>query len=287
MIKESSQLSVVWRRFRRNKLALIGGSIVLAVCVVAIFAPLIAPYHYIGPIDLGNSLAPPGSEHWLGTDRLGRDIFSRIVYGSRIALKIGFLIVSLQVLLGVTTGLIAGAFGGALDSVIMRIVDIFLSFPVLVLALAISAALGPGLYNVIIALGLVGWTSFARLVRGDVLNIKENAYIEAARAIGGSKLRIILRHILPNVISSIIVLTTLTFPAALLASAALSFFGLGARPPAPCWGSITAAGRGDLIRAPWITTSAGIAILITVLGFNLLGDGLRDALDPKGIKKNW
>lgn len=251
------------------------------VCVVAIFAPFIAPYHFTKPIDLGNSLAPPNSEHWLGTDRLGRDVFSRLVYGSRIALKIGVLIVAVQVLIGVTTGLMAGAFGGAIDSIIMRIVDIFLSFPVLVLALAISAALGPGLYNVIIALGLVGWTSFARLVRGDVLNIKENDYIEAAKAIGGSKSRIILHHILPNVISSIIVLATLTFPGALLASAALSFFGLGAQPPAPSWGSMVADGRGYLFQAPWISTSAGIAILITVLGFNLLGDGLRDSLDPR------
>ncbi|MCL0104853.1 ABC transporter permease [Dehalococcoidia bacterium] len=282
MAKGTTQFSVVWYRFRRNRLALIGGGIVLMVCAVAVLAPFGAPYHYTEPIDLAMGLASPSSEHWFGTDRLGRDVFSRIIYGSRIALKIGALIVVMQALMGVTLGLIAGAFGGVIDSVIMRIVDVFLAFPALVLALAIAAILGPGLYNVIIALGLVGWTSFARLVRGDVLSIKENDYIEAARAIGGSKLRIILYHLLPNVMSSIIVLTTLTFPGALLAAAALSFFGLGAQPPTPCWGSIVAGGRGYLLQAPWISTSGGIAILITVMGFNLLGDGLRDALDPKG-----
>jgi peptide/nickel transport system permease protein len=276
-----TQRSMVWRRFRRNKLALVGGAIVLTIVLVALFAPWIAPFHYTEPIDLGNSLAAPSNRHWFGTDRLGRDVFSRIVYGSRIALQIGLLIVAVEAGIGIPIGLIAGTVGGRLDSVLMRIVDIFLSFPDLVLALSISAALGPGLYKVIIALGLVGWTSFARLVRGDVLNIKENAFIEAARSIGASEPRVMMRHIFPNVLSSMIVLATLALPGALLGSAALSFFGLGAQPPDPDWGAMIADGRAYLLKAPWISTAPGIAILITVLGFNFIGDGLRDALDPR------
>ncbi|MFP4646208.1 MAG: ABC transporter permease [Candidatus Acetothermia bacterium] len=277
--KQTSQLALAWMRFKRSKLALFGAGIVLGVIIIAIFAPYIAPYPPL-EIDILNKSQPPSGAHILGTDMLGLDIFSRMVFGSRIALQIGLLIVAVSGGIGVTLGLLAGAVGGWVDELIMRLVDTFLSFPTLILALAIAGALGPGLYNVIIAVGMIVWTRFARVTRGEILSIKEEKYIEAARASGESRFNIALRYLLPNVLPSIVVVATLQLPAALLASAALSFLGVGAQPPQPSWGYMVSAGRGYLLEAPWISTFPGLAVMITVLGFNFMGDGLRDALNP-------
>jgi len=279
-IERSSHYAVAFRRLKKNKLAMIGLGIVLTLILVAIFAPWIAPYDPTEP-DLTSSLAPPSKEHPFGTDRLGRDVFSRVIYGSRIALVVGVLIVAVQAMIGVPLGLLAGYYGGTIDNVIMRIVDILLSIPSLVLALAIASALGPGLYNVIIAFGVIGWTRFARLVRAEVLSIREKEYIEAAKATGERDVAILIKHILPNVMPTIIVIATLTMPSALILASALSFLGLGAQPPTPDWGAILAEGRVYLRQAPWISTFPGLAIMFTVLGLNFLGDGLRDALDPR------
>jgi len=278
--KESSQCKVTLRRFKQNKPAVLGMGIIVLIAFTAIFSPFIAPHHYTRQV-LRDRFQPPSMEYPLGTDNLGRCIFSRMVYGSRLALMVGVIVVGIQVAIGVTVGLISGYFGGLIDDIIMRLVDIVIAFPAIVLALAIAAALGPGLVNVMVALGVIGWSGYARVVRGQVLSVKENDYIEAIRAIGASNARIIFRHILPNVLAPIIVMATLGMAGALLAASALSFLGLGARPPAPCWGAILAGGRDFLRRAWWIATFPGVAIMFTVLGFNFLGDGLRDALDPR------
>ncbi|MBS3933387.1 MAG: ABC transporter permease [Truepera sp.] len=274
------QFKVTLRRFRQNKLAFLGAGVIVFIVLVAIFAPFIAPHHYARQV-LADRFLPPSMDYPLGTDHLGRCLFSRIAYGSRIALMVGVIIVGIQATIGVTLGLISGYYGRHIDTIIMRSVDILLAFPALVLALAIAAILGPGLFNVMVALGVIGWSDYARLVRGQVLSVKENDYIQAVRATGASDLRIIFRHILPNVVAPIIVLATLGMAGALLAASALSFLGLGAQPPMPDWGAILADGRGFLRRAPWIATFPGLAIMFTVLGFNFLGDGLRDALDPR------
>jgi len=267
-------------RLKRNRLAVFGAVIIALIVIVAVFAPFIAPHHYARQV-LRDRFQPPSMEYPLGTDNLGRCIFSRMVYGSRLALMVGVIVVGIQVAIGVTVGLISGYFGGLIDDIIMRLVDIVIAFPAIVLALAIAAALGPGLVNVMVALGVIGWSGYARVVRGQVLSVKENDYIEAIRAVGASDMRIIFRHILPNAISPIIVMATLGMAGALLAASALSFLGLGAQPPEPCWGAILAVGRDFLRRAWWIATFPGVAIMLTVLGFNFLGDGLRDALDPR------
>jgi len=272
------------RDLGRNKLAILGAIIVMGIIITAIFAPYLAPNSFREQ-DLRARLSPPSSDYPLGTDALGRCVLSRIIFGSRIALTYGIVIVSISALLGITLGLIAGFFGSYADTIIMRLVDITLSFPVLVLALAIVSALGPGLYNVMVVLGIVGWSTYARLVRGQVLSVRETDYVVAARALGASNRRMILFHILPNVIGPAIVVATLHFPSALIAASALSFLGMGAQPPIPCWGAILADGRAYLRTAHWIATFPGIAIMLTVLGFNFIGDGLRDVLDPRLRKR--
>lgn len=268
------------RRFKRNRLALIGAGVVILVIITAIFAPFIAPHD---PIEQNYNIIsnPPSIRYPMGTDPLGRGVFSRVVYGTRYALLIGIAVVAIEAGFGLTLGFTGGFYGGIVDTVIMRLVDAVLSIPVIVLALAIAGALGGGLLNMIIAIGVAGWSQFARLVRGSVLSIKEESYVEAAKAIGSNDFRIILRHILPNTIGPVIVYSTLYIPTAILWSAALSFLGLGAQPPTPEWGAIIADGRDYLGMAWWIATFPGLALMLTVLGFNLLGDGLRDALDPK------
>jgi len=273
-------LRVTLRRLKQNRLALLGLGVIVLIIFAAIFASHIAPRHYARQV-LRHRLLPPSTEYPLGTDAIGRCILSRIIYGSRIALMVGVIIVGIQVAIGLTLGLISGYYGGHIDTVIMRLVDTMLAFPIIVLALAIAAALGPGLFNVMIALGVIGWSDYARVVRGQVLSVKENDYIEAIRAVGASNVRIIFRHILPNVLAPIIVMATLGMAGALLAASALSFLGLGAQPPEPCWGAILADGRGFLRRAWWVATFPGVAIMVVVLGFNFFGDGLRDALDPR------
>lgn len=271
-------------RFLRNRLAVFGFIIVVAVILNALFAPLIAPYNPTKQ-NYNALLEPPSSSHLMGTDPLGRDIFSRVVFGARYALLIGVAVVTIEAGIGLLLGLIGGFYGGLVDAMIMRLVDAILSIPVIILALAIAGALGGGLINMIIAIGIAGWSRFARLVRGSVLSVKEQPYIEAARSLGANDPEIIFRHILPNLIGPIIVYSSLYVPTAILWSAALSFLGMGAQPPTPEWGAIIADGRDYLSMAWWIATFPGVALMFTVLGFNFLGDGLRDALDPKAAKK--
>ncbi len=277
--KKTSQLSLVWLRYKRNKLALFGGAIVLTLIIMAIFAPFIAPY---SPTDTeaGEQHESPSSEHLLGTDYLSRDVFSRIVFGTRYALMLIFLIVGIAGGIGIPLGLVAGYFGGWVDELIMRVVDAFLAFPVIIFAVALSTSLGEGMTPVIVATGLILWTRFARVTRGEVLTVKQERYIEGAEAIGESRLSIIFRYLLPNVLPSIIVVATIMMPSALLYSAALSYLGTGAQPPTPEWGLIVKQGAEHMMWQPHVVTAAGIFIVLTVLGFNFMGDGLRDALDP-------
>lgn len=275
--------TTVFRRTIQNRFALFGLLVVVALVVVAIAAPIIAPYDPAEP-DYTALKQPPSVDHPFGTDTYGRDVFSRVVFGSRYAVFLGIVIVGIEMLIGVSLGLVAGYYGGLTESAIMRLVDISLSIPAIVLALAIAGMLGGGLYPLIIAVSLVGWRGFARLVRGDVKSVMEEEYIESAHAAGVSDLRIIARYVLPNTASSIIVYTTLTIPTVILWSAGLSFLGMGVQPPKPEWGAILAAGRGDIDSAWWIATFPGLAIMLTVIGFNGLGDGLRDALDPRQVR---
>lgn len=269
-----------WLQLRRNKAALVGLGIVAVLILAAIFAPFLAPYNpYI--VSLGDRLQPPGGAHVLGTDELGRDILSRLIYGARIALYVGIVTVALSGVIGISAGLVAGYLGGYWDAVIMRLVDVFLAFPVIILAIAIVAVRGPGLTNVLLALALVYWTSYARVARGTVLLLREEEYTWAARALGASPVRIMLRHLLPNAVAPMVVLASLGMGNAILAEAALSFLGLGIQPPEASWGSMLNFGMGYLREASFLSTFPGAAIFVAVLGFNLLGDGLRDALDPR------
>jgi len=274
---------VVFMRVMQNRFAVFGLMVVLLLLFTAIFADFIAPYE---PAEQNyNALKePPSLDHPFGTDQYGRDVFSRVVYGSRYAVFLGVVIVGIEMLLGVTLGLVAGYYGGLIESTIMRVVDIALSMPALVLALAIAGMLGGGLFPLIVAVSLVGWRGFARLVRGDVKSVMEEEYIDSAEAAGLSDFRTISRYVLPNAASSIIVYATLTIPTVILWSAGLSFLGMGVQPPKPEWGAILAAGRGEIDDAWWIATFPGLAIMVTVIGFNGLGDGLRDALDPRQVR---
>lgn len=272
--------SKVPSRVLRTSAGLIGVILTVALILIAIFAPEIAPYDPISQnYDAVNQ--PPSLDHPFGTDRFGRDLFSRVVYGTRWALGLGISILVFQIILGVTLGLVAGYYGGLVEAAIMRLVDIMLAIPGIVLALAIAGMMGGGILPLVVALAAVGWRGFARLVRGDVKSVMEDEYIEAARAAAVSDLRIMLRHVLPNASASIIVYATLTLPSVILQIAALSFLGMGVNPPTPEWGAIIEAGRDQIQTEWWISTFPGIAIMVTVIGFNALGDALRDALDPK------
>ncbi|HSC71300.1 MAG TPA: nickel transporter permease [Candidatus Methylomirabilis sp.] len=267
-------------RLLRGHLAKVGTGAVLALILAAILAPQLAP-HDPTEQHLEDMVRPPDREHLLGSDELGRDILSRLLYGARVSLAVGVLSVGISLLIGVSLGLVAGYRGGWLDEVIMRLMDGLLAFPALVLALAITAALGPSLGNAMIAIGIVGIPGFARLVRGQVLSVRAQEFVEAARAVGGGDRRIILRHVVPNVLAPIIVHSSLRIAFAVLTEASLSFLGLGAQPPTPSWGSMLNAGREYLEMAPWLCIAPGAAIFVTTLSFNFLGDGLRDALDPR------
>lgn len=259
---------------------MVGLTITASLILVAVFAPQIAPYSpTVGSIS--EQLQGPSRVHFLGTDDLGRDIFSRIVYGSRITLQVGILAVGIGLSIGVILGALAGFFGGKLDSFIMRIMDVMLSFPSILLAIAMMAMLGPGLVNAMIAIGVIAIPNYARLVRGPILAVKETEYVEAAKALGNPPGRILFRHVLPNVFSPVIVQATLGVGSAILEAAALGFLGLGAQRPQPEWGLMLADGRAFLIAYPYVCTFPGLAIMLVVLGFNLFGDGLRDALDPR------
>jgi peptide/nickel transport system permease protein len=263
-----------------NKAAMVGAIIILFYIFVALFAPLLAPYDPY-EINLENKLIPPSTDHWMGTDDKGRDILSRILYGSRLSMGIGITAVIFGAFFGIIFGLIAGYYGKWIDSTIMRIMDILLAFPGILLALAIISALGPGLINVTIAVGAYSIPLFARIVRGSTLEVKRLEYIDAVRSLGADDLTIIFKHILPNILSPIIVQGTLRLATVILSAAGLSFLGLGAQPPSPEWGTMLSSGRDFLFSAPYIAIFPGLAISILVLGFNIFGDGLRDAFDPR------
>ena len=269
-----------YKKIFKNKLTVIGFIIVLAFIFVALLAPYLAPYN-VYTQDLNNRLIPPEKGHIMGFDDLGRDILSRVIYGSRISLKVGIFTVTISTIFGIFIGSIAGYFGGRVDETIMRVIDILLAFPGILLAIAIISILGPGLNNVIIALCLVGWVTYARLVRGQILSIKENEYILAVKALGASTPRILVFHIIPNIISPVMIQATLGIAGAIVGEASLSFLGLGTQAPTPSWGSMLNDGRRFILNAPHMTTFPGIAIMLVVMGFNFLGDGLRDILDPK------
>lgn len=266
--------------FLMNKASLVGAIIVMFYIFIAIFAPLLAPYDPY-EVQLENKLLPPSPEHWMGTDDKGRDILSRILYGSRLSMGVGFAAVMFGAFFGIILGLVAGYYGKWVDTVIMRIMDVMLAFPGILLALAIISALGPSLINVTIAVGAFSVPLFARIVRGSTLEVKRLEYIDAIRSLGANDLTIIFIHILPNILSPIIVQGTLRLATAILSAAGLSFLGLGAQPPSPEWGTMLSNGRDFLFSAPYIALFPGLAISILVLGFNIFGDGLRDALDPR------
>ena len=272
--------SMMIKRFTKNKRAMVGLWMVVVFVIVALFAPWIAPYDPIEQ-NMEKMLEPPSVEHPFGTDEFGRDILSRILYGAQISLMIGIVGVFIAVVLGVTLGTISGYFGGFLDSLIMRIMDIFMAFPSFLLALAIVSVLGPGMTNVMIAIGIFAVPNFARISRSAVIAVKNKEFIEAAEAMGATHLRIIFKHVIPNSIAPIIVLSTMRIATAILTAAGLSFLGMGAQPPTPEWGAMLSTGREYLRASPHVSTIPGLAIMFMVLSFNMLGDGLRDALDPK------
>ncbi len=278
--KPRSQGREFWIGIKRSKGALIGLAILGLLILAAIFAPVITSFDPIA-IDPPKRLQPPSSEHWLGTDHFGRDIFTRVVYGARISLPVGLIAVTIAAVAGALFGLIAGYYGKFIDAFIMRVMDVMLAFPGIMLALLVVAILGPSLRNVMIAVGIGSIPRFTRLIRGSVLSARENVYVEAAKVIGAPDSVILYRHILPNVISPVIVLATLSVGTAILSAAGLSFLGLGAQPPDPEWGAMLADGRQFLRSQWWVSTMPGIAIALTVLSVNLAGDGLRDVLDPR------
>jgi peptide/nickel transport system permease protein len=277
----AQSLYLGWRRFAANPLALIGLGIVVALLLVAAFAPLLAPYDPFAQ-DLDRRLVAPSAAHLLGTDELGRDIASRIVFGARITLLIVLLVALIAAPLGLLVGTVAGYLGGWTDVVLMRLTDVFLSFPGLILALAFVAALGSGLENAIIAIALTAWPPIARLARAETLTVRRADYIAAVRLAGASNLRIIVRHVMPICIPSVIVRITLNMAGIILTAAGLGFLGLGAQPPSPEWGAMLSTGRQYMLGSWWLAAMPGLAILVVSLGFNLLGDALRDLMDPRG-----
>jgi peptide/nickel transport system permease protein len=271
-------------RLSRNPGSIIGGIILLALVLMSISAPLITHFNPIA-ITPQDRLLPPSAVHWMGTDNFGRDMFTRVVYGGRISLSVGIISVFVALLFGVPMGLVSGYYGGKLDSVIMRVVDVMLAFPGILLALVIISILGPSIFNVMIAVGISAIPTYARVTRSSVLKTKQEMFIDAAKLMGCSNSRIILSHILPNILGPVVVISTLGIGGAIISGSALSFLGLGATAPTPEWGLLLSEGRNYLAQAWWITTFPGIAIMITVLSINLIGDGLRDALDPKMINR--
>jgi peptide/nickel transport system permease protein len=273
----------LWQRLRlmprQNPIGTIGAVVIILVIMVAIFAPLISMYDPTS--QAAKRLLEPSPTHLLGTDELGRDVYARIIFGSRISLQVGIIAVGFSLILGGTFGVLAGYIGGPFESLIMRITDIMFAFPGLVLAIVISGLLGPSIQNAMIAIGIIYAPTFARVARSAVLTVKNEVYLEAARVVGGRSLHIIRRYILPNIMAPVIVLATLQMSTAILTEASLSFLGLGTQPPDPAWGTMLANGRKFMEFAPWVAVFPGLAIVFAVLGFNFLGDGLRDALDPR------
>ena len=280
--KKRSLLSETWRRLRKNKMAMVGLGVILLLILLAIFANFIADYDTVVIMpDYAHALEGPSAKHWFGTDNMGRDIFARIVHGTRVSLKVGLISVAVSLTIGGILGAVAGYYGGKLDNVIMRFMDILLAVPSILLAITIVAALGTSIFNMMLAIGISGVPGYARIVRAAVLSVKDQEYVEAARAIGAKNGTIIFREIIPNCMAPIIVQVTLSVASAILSTASLSFIGLGVQPPAPEWGAMLSEGRNYMRDAIHLTLFPGLAIIITVLALNLFGDGLRDALDPR------
>lgn len=274
---------VFWPRFRANRFAITGLFIVVSLLLVSWLAPWITPY---GPndLDLYHVLLPPSRAHWFGTDDLGRDVFTRIVFGAQISLKVGFVAVGIATVIGTVIGLVAGYYHGWVDSILMRFVDIMLCFPTFFLILAVIAFLGQDIWYIMVIIGLTGWMGVARLVRAEALSLRERDFVLAARTLGASNMRIIFRHVLPNALSPVLVSATLGVAAAILTESALSFLGIGVPPPTPSWGNILTGGKDYIEFAWWLTLFPGLAITVTVLAYYLVGEGIRDALDPRITK---
>lgn len=274
-----------WRRLRRNKLAIAGLVWIVFVVLMTSTADLWVPPFFGDPLavdtTLGANLAPPSAEHPFGTDKLGRDVFARVVYGARVSLTVGVIAVSISLFIGLILGALSGYYGGIVDTLVMRAADVFFAFPYILFAIALIAVLGPSYRNVFIAIGILGWPSISRVFRSSILSVKETEYVDAARAMGASDMRIMFRHIMPNAIAPIIVYGTMSVGGAIITEAALSFLGMGVQPPTPSWGLMLSDAKSLMFAAPWLTIWPGFAILTTVLAFVLMGDGLRDALDVK------
>ncbi|MFO8059250.1 MAG: ABC transporter permease [Bacillota bacterium] len=275
-----SWTAMVYKRFRRHKLATAGVVILFVLYLTALLAPHLAT-HDFAAVDPINRFQPPSVEHFFGTDRLGRDVFSRVLWGARVSLSVGFVAAGVAVTMGTVIGAVSGYFGGWVDNVLQRFTEIVQSFPTMFLLLTIIAIVDRSIFNIMLVIGITSWPGLARLVRGEVLALRKQEFVEAARGLGARNFRIIFRHILPNAVAPIIVNTTLGIAGAILAESSLSFLGLGVQEPFPSWGSILNSGRGHLRNAPWVSLYPGIFIFITVLAFNYIGDGLRDALDPR------
>jgi len=271
---------VAWRQLRKNRLALAGGAVVILLGAVAVCAPLLAPYDPAA-YDVKQILLAPGPQHWFGTDQLGRDVLSRMLYGARISMAVGFVSVGIAVLLGTLIGTLAGYYGGRVDELLMRFVDLMLNFPRLFLLLTLIALLRPSIWVIMAVIGFTGWMGLARLVRGEILSLREREFVQGARALGAADARIMVKHILPNALVPVLVSATLGVAGAILTESGLSFLGLGVQPPTPSWGNILIDGKANIEIAWWLSAFPGLAILATVLAYNLLGEGLRDALDPR------
>lgn len=269
-----------WARLRRNRLAMTGLTLVVGLFAVSLLAPWLAPYDP-NFIDLKEVLMPPSGQHLLGTDPLGRDVLSRIIFGAQVSLKVGFVAVGLATLIGLIIGAVAGFYGGWVDQVLMRLVDLMLCFPTFFLILAAIALLEPSIWNIMVVIGLTNWMGVARLVRAEFLSLKEREFVVAARALGASDARLMARHLLPNALAPVMVSATLGVAGAILTESALSFLGLGVQPPTPSWGNILTAGKDNIEIAWWLSFFPGLAILVTVMSYNLLGEGIREAIDPR------
>lgn len=284
--KADSPFRRAMARFLRHRLAMFGVTMIVILAVLAIAAPVVAPYEYQA-VNLSRTREAPSADYWLGTDTFGRDVFSRLVYGGRVSLAVGLVAVGIYEAIAIVLGLVSGYYGGTVDWVIMRVVDAVMTFPWLMIALFLVAILGPNVFNLMIAIGVVGWTGPTRLVRGQVLSIREMDYVTAARSIGVSRSRIIARHVFPGVVAPLVVHATFGVAGAILTEAALSFLGLGVQPPTPSWGEMMSAAQELVIleRMPWLWVPPGLAIMVAVLSINFIGDGLRDALDPRQLIK--
>lgn len=271
---------IIWIRYRKNPLAVTGLAVITVLAALALAAPFVAPYSPTA-IDVYNVLSPPSAGHPFGTDELGRDVFSRMIWGSRVSLKVGFIAVGIAIGIGTIVGSLAGFYGGRIDAVLMRFVDMMLAFPTFFLILAVISIVEPSISTIMIVIGLTGWMDVARLVRAEFLTLKERDFVSSARVLGADDLRIIFRHIIPNALSPVFVAATFGIAGAILVESGLSFLGLGVQPPDPSWGNILTSGKDNITVAWWLSLFPGLAILITVLSYNLVGEGLRDALDPR------